>query len=89
MKNKKLTAVLVALSVALCGCNTVNDNPDILDSTVPSIGSVYDIDSASIIGNETIPEIASESSISAKTEKSGLTVLRIKNRREVYYSWQE
>ena len=25
----------------------------------------------------------------AKTEKSGLTVLRIKNRREVYYSWQE
>lgn len=70
MKNKKLTAVLVALSVALCGCNTVNDNPDIFDSTVPSIGSVYDIDSASIIENETIPEITSESSISAKTEKS-------------------
>lgn len=70
MKNKKLTAVLVALSVALCGCNTVNDNPDISVSTVPSIGSVYDIDSASIIENETIPEIASESSISAKTEKS-------------------
>ncbi len=70
MKNIKLTAVLVALSVALCGCNTVNDNPVIFDSTVPSIGSVYDIDSASIIGNETIPEIASESSISAKTEKS-------------------
>lgn len=70
MKNKKLTAVLVALSVALCGCNTVNDNPDISVSAVPSIGSVYDIDSASIIENETIPEITSESSISAKTEKS-------------------
>lgn len=75
MKNKKLTAVLIALSAALCGCSTVNDDPDISAGTVPSIGSVYDIDSASIIENETLPEATSESSADAETEKSGeLTV---------------
>lgn len=70
MKNKKLTAVLIALSAVLCGCNTVNDDPDISGGTVPSIGSVYDIDSASIIENEPVPEVTSVSPVSSETEKS-------------------
>lgn len=69
----KLAALFIAFSLALCGCNTANDDPYISDqNTVPSIGSVYDIDSESVVENKPVPESGdqTEITVAVETEKS-------------------